>query len=127
MDTSTIPSTRPYLIRAIHEWCTDNGFTPHLVVSVNEQVQVPIEHVKEGEIVLNVGLEATSALNLGSEFIDFKGRFAGIARDILVPVDRVSAIYARENGQGMSFPVSESSKQLPSPPSPLRPTLTRIK
>lgn len=98
-------STRPYLIRALHDWCTDNGFTPYLAVYVDDSVRVPIEYVKNGEIVLNVGFEATSGLTLGNEFIEFKARFGGSARDIVVPVGHVIAIYARENGQGMAFPV----------------------
>ena len=98
-------STRPYLIRALHEWCTDNGYTPYVAVHVDATVQVPSEYVKNGEIVLNVGFEATSSLELGNEVISFRARFGGVARDILVPVDRVVAIYARENGQGMAFPV----------------------
>ena len=99
-------STRPYLIRALYEWCTDNGFTPYVAVMVDETVQVPREHVKNGEIVLNISYDATSALKLGNEYIEFKARFAGTARDIHVPVNRVLAIYARENGQGMAFPVA---------------------
>ena len=98
-------STRPYLIRALHDWCTDNGFTPYIAVHVDETVEVPLEYVKNNEIVLNVGFEATSALDLGNEFISFKARFGGVARDISVPVDHVIAIYARENGQGMAFPM----------------------
>ncbi|HUP06052.1 MAG TPA: ClpXP protease specificity-enhancing factor [Caldimonas sp.] len=98
-------STRPYLIRALHDWCTDNGFTPYLAVYVDAQVQVPVEYVKNNEIVLNVGFEATSALKLGNETIEFKARFGGLSRDIVVPVDHVIAIYARENGQGMAFPM----------------------
>jgi stringent starvation protein B len=98
-------STRPYLLRALHDWCTDNGFTPYIAVFVDETVQVPMEYVKNNEIVLNVGFEATSALKLGNQFIEFKARFGGSSRDILVPVDHVVAIYARENGQGMAFPV----------------------
>ena len=98
-------STRPYLIRALHDWCTDNGFTPYLAVFVAQGVQVPMEYVKNNEIVLNVGFEATSGLKLGNEFIEFKARFGGVAREILVPVDHVVAIYARENGQGMAFPM----------------------
>ncbi|MGP1685366.1 MAG: ClpXP protease specificity-enhancing factor [Giesbergeria sp.] len=97
-------STRPYLIRALHEWCSDNGFTPHVAVKVDDSVQVPREYVNNGEIVLNIGLDATSALQLGNDFIEFKARFGGKPRDILVPVGRVIAIYARENGQGMAFP-----------------------
>ncbi|MDB5753534.1 MAG: sspB [Ramlibacter sp.] len=98
-------STRPYLIRALYEWCTDNGFTPYVAVLVDESVQVPREYVKNGEIVLNISYDATSSLKLGNDFIEFKARFAGSAREIMVPVSRVIAIYARENGQGMAFPV----------------------
>ncbi|MBL0730266.1 ClpXP protease specificity-enhancing factor [Piscinibacter sp. HJYY11] len=98
-------STRPYLIRALHDWCTDNGFTPYLAVYVDASVQVPFEYVKNNEIVLNVGFEATTSLKLGNELIEFKARFGGVSRDIAVPVDHVIAIYARENGQGMAFPV----------------------
>ena len=97
-------STRPYLIRALHDWCTDNGFTPYLAVFVDGSVQVPAEYVKNNEIVLNASFEATSGLQLGNEFISFKARFGGVAREIMVPVDHVIAIYARENGQGMAFP-----------------------
>jgi len=107
VSTPEIPgsSTRPYLIRALHDWCTDNGFTPYLAVHVDRSVQVPMEYVKNNEIVLNVGFEATSGLKLGNDFIEFRARFGGMARDILVPVDHVVAIYARENGQGMAFPM----------------------
>ena len=98
-------STRPYLIRALHDWCTDNGFTPYIAVFVDRLVQVPMEYVKNNEIVLNVGFEATSGLKLGNDYIEFKARFGGVSRDIVVPVDHVVAIYARENGQGMAFPV----------------------
>ncbi|MBQ0931068.1 ClpXP protease specificity-enhancing factor [Ideonella alba] len=98
-------STRPYLIRALHDWCTDNGFTPYVAVFVDASVQVPAEYVKNNEIVLNVGFEATSGLKLGNDFIEFKARFGGVAREIVVPVDHVVAIYARENGQGMAFPM----------------------
>ena len=107
VSTTEIPgsSTRPYLIRALHDWCTDNGFTPYLAVHVDRSVQVPMEYVKNNEIVLNVGFEATSGLKLGNDFIEFRARFGGMARDILVPIDHVVAIYARENGQGMAFPM----------------------
>ncbi|MFT3817084.1 MAG: ClpXP protease specificity-enhancing factor [Rubrivivax sp.] len=98
-------STRPYLLRALHDWCTDNGFTPYVAVHVDASVQVPMEYVKNSEIVLNVSFEATSGLKLGNDFIEFRARFGGVPRDIVVPVDHVVAIYARENGQGMAFPV----------------------
>ncbi len=102
-------STRPYLIRALHDWCTDNGFTPYLAVLVGVGVEVPNEYVKNGEIVLNASFEATSNLQLGNEFSSFKARFGGTAREIMVPVGHVIAIYARENGQGMAFPAPPSS------------------
>jgi stringent starvation protein B len=92
-------------VRALHDWCTDNGFTPYLAVYVGPNVQVPMEYVKNNEIVLNVGFEATSGLQLGNDYVEFKARFGGVAREIRVPVDHVVAIYARENGQGMAFPV----------------------
>jgi stringent starvation protein B len=101
---STSTSTRPYLIRALHEWCIDNGFTPLITVQVDANTQVPKEHVKDKEIVLNLSFDATSGLKLGNEYIEFKARFSGVARDIIVPVGRVIAIYARENSQGMAFP-----------------------
>ena len=97
-------STRPYLVRALHDWCTDNGFTPYVAVFVDASVRVPAEYVKNNEIVLNVGFEATSGLKLGNDFIEFKARFGGSSREIMVPMDHVIAIYARENGQGMAFP-----------------------
>ncbi|MEY3999464.1 MAG: hypothetical protein RLY60_2276, partial [Pseudomonadota bacterium] len=102
LSDSPSTSTRPYLVRALHEWCTDNGFTPYVTVSVDDSVQVPREYVNNGEIVLNVSFDATSGLQLSNEFIQFKARFGGVARDILVPMGRVMAIYARENGQGMA-------------------------
>lgn len=105
IDAPDTSSTRPYLIRALYEWCTDNGFTPYLAVAVDNSVQVPLEYVKDGEIVLNIGFDATSSLQLGNDFIEFKARFGGTAREIMVPVNQVMAIYARENGQGMAFPL----------------------
>ena len=105
MNTPTGTSTRPYLIRALYEWCTDNGYTPYVAVSVDNTVQVPREYVKNNEIVLNIGFDATSSLTLGNEFIEFKARFGGAAREIRVPISHVIAIYARENGQGLAFPL----------------------
>jgi stringent starvation protein B len=104
MNAQDSTSTRPYLIRALYEWCTDNGFTPYVAVRVDGSVHVPREYVKDGEIVLNISYDATSSLQLGNDFIEFKARFGGKSREILVPVGRVIAIYARENGQGMAFP-----------------------
>ncbi len=108
-------STRPYLLRALHDWCTDNGFTPYVAVHVGPTVQVPMEYVKNNEIVLNIGFEATSSLQLGNEFIEFKARFGGVSREIRVPVDHVVAIYARENGQGMAFPMPTEAGRTDAP------------
>jgi stringent starvation protein B len=121
-------STRPYLLRALHEWCTDSGFTPYVAVLVDETVQVPMEYVKNGEIVLNVGYDATAGMTLGNEYIEFKARFGGVPRDIIIPINRVMAIYARENGQGMAFPMSASSDATPAPtkPTPVRPVLSAV-
>ena len=122
-------STRPYLIRALHDWCTDNRFTPYIAVLVDAQVRVPIEYVKNHEIVLNVGFEATTALKIGNDTIEFKARFGGASREIVVPVDHVIAIYARENGQGMAFPAppnAENSK-IPSPGEAASPTATLLR
>src|SRR5206468_1943126 len=116
-------STRPYLIRALYEWCTDNGFTPYVAVLVDEMVQVPREYVKNGEIVLNISYDATSSLKLGNDFIEFKARFAGSVREIMVPVNRVIAIYARENGQGMAFPVPVAGAAPDEAPAPAKPSL----
>jgi stringent starvation protein B len=99
------PSTKPYLLRAIYDWCTDSGFTPYVAVAVDESVRVPVEFVKNGEIVLNVSALATNRLKIGNESIEFQARFGGVPRDVHVPINRVIAIYARENGQGMAFEV----------------------
>ncbi|HWX02480.1 ClpXP protease specificity-enhancing factor [Collimonas sp.] len=96
-------STKPYLLRAIYEWCTDNGYTPYLAARVDAHTRVPMQFVKNGEIVLNISFEATSGLKMDNEFVNFSARFGGVSRDISVPVDNVIAIYARENGQGMAF------------------------
>jgi stringent starvation protein B len=106
IDANDTTSTRPYLIRALYEWCTDNGLTPYVSVTLNEQVQVPREFVKDGEIVLNISFGATTSLKLGNEYLEFKARFGGVAREIIVPIDQISGIYARENGQGMAFPIN---------------------
>jgi len=120
INISQSTSTRPYLVRALHEWCTDNGLTPYIAVSVDDTVQVPREYVNNGEIVLNISFDATSSLQLGNEFVVFKARFGGVAREISVPVARVIAIYARENGQGMAFPVQREERitVMPAPGSP---------
>jgi stringent starvation protein B len=112
-------STKPYLIRAIYEWCNDSGFTPYIAVAVGEGVRVPAEHVKNGEIVLNVSALATNRLALGNQAIEFQARFGGVAREVYVPIERVIAIYARENGQGMAFePARPVASTVPDTPLP---------
>lgn len=138
-----LPSTKPYLLRALWEWCCDNGFTPHIAVDVDERTRVPREFVKDGQIVLNLGPDATNKLLIGNDFIEFQARFGGVARELSVPVDRISAIYARENGAGMAFEIDgeavladadDQAAQLPDEPPPEpprpeggRPRLQRIK
>jgi stringent starvation protein B len=108
IDSSSSTSTRPYLLRAIYEWCVDNGLTPYVAAFVDDTVKVPREYVKNNEIVLNVSMDATSNLQISNDYLQFKARFAGTAREIAVPISHVIAIYARENGQGMAFPVPQA-------------------
>jgi stringent starvation protein B len=104
-------STKPYLLRAIYEWCTDNGYTPYIAAAVDAQTRVPREFVKNGEIVLNISFTATSSLKMGNDSVDFHARFGGVSREISIPVQNVVAIYARENGQGMAFEASTVAPQ----------------
>ncbi|BDX20801.1 hypothetical protein TUM22923_01220 [Polynucleobacter sp. TUM22923] len=134
---SDVPSNKPYLIRALHQWCTDFGFTPFIAVFVDERVEVPMEFVKNNEIVLNLSVEACHQLNLDNDWISFQARFGGIPRKIMVPVTHILAIYAKENGQGMSFPfdpakvsalhVAGRSDAPADKPKPNRPSLTIVK
>lgn len=139
-----LPSTKPYLLRALWEWCVDNGFTPHLAVQVNGQTMVPREFVREGQIVLNLGPEATNKLQMGNDLIEFQARFGGVARQLSIPVTQVAAIYARENGAGMAFEIDSDTDEVgkdaiplaaqqqddedPPPPPPRgKPKLQRVK
>jgi stringent starvation protein B len=140
-----LPSTKPYLLRAIWEWCVDNGFTPHIAVQVDARTRVPREFIRDGQIVLNIGPEASNKLEIGNDFIEFQARFGGVARQLSVPVEQVTAIYARENGAGMAFEIegeaegsageapeavlAQSVDETPEPPRPEggRPRLQRIK
>lgn len=97
-------STKPYLVRALHEWCTDNGYTPHLLVAVNAETSVPMAYVKDGEIVLNLGYSATKNLLIGNEAITFSARFGGMSNNLYIPMAAVRGVFARENGEGMVFP-----------------------
>jgi stringent starvation protein B len=98
-------STKPYLLRALYEWCTDNGQTPHLVVWVNEHTRVPMQYVRDNEIVLNIGPSASHNLNIDNDWISFSARFGGVAHDIWIPVGYVISIFSRESGEGMGFEV----------------------
>ena len=135
-------STKPYLMRAIYDWCVDSGYTPYLAVTVDAQTRVPMEYVKDGQIVLNIGPIAVERFKLGNELVEFSARFNGVGRAISIPVGAVSAIYARENGQGLSFEVAsadatasqppaqnaDSDGQPPEPPRPSgKPSLRRVK
>ena len=134
---SDIPSNKPYLIRALHQWCTDFGFTPFIAVFVDARVEVPMEFVKNDEIVLNLSVEACHQLAIENDWISFQARFGGIPRKIMVPVSHVLAIYARENGQGMSFPfdpaqardlhVADAADSAPEKPKSSRPALKIVK
>jgi stringent starvation protein B len=105
---------RPYLLRAMHEWMTDNALTPHVVVDTTVPgVEVPKEHIRENRIVLNVSYAATRALSIGNDHVSFEARFNGVPRNLTIPMDAVLGIYARENGQGMVF----SAESEPPPPS----------
>jgi len=147
---SEIP-TKPYILRALYEWCVDNGYTPHIAVKVDAGVQVPSEYVKGGEITLNISPTAVHKLQMGNELIEFSARFGGVARQIAVPIVAVQALYARETGQGMTFdlepvkPAVQATAEgepgaaphpapaaLPAPTDPKKPTggkprLTRVK
>ena len=101
-------SNKPYLLRALYEWCVDNGYTPHLAVKVDSHAQIPTEHVRNGEITLNISPSAVHKLQMGNEAIEFSARFGGVARNISVPVANVFALYARETGHGMTFEVEIS-------------------
>ncbi len=136
-------STTPYLIRAIFEWCCDNGLTPYIAVKVDEKARVPLEYVKDGEIVLNISPSATRNLKIGNDILQFSARFVGVSREISVPIASVGGIFAKETGQGLSFqtpnPLSGPTRMPtrthdvapgddhPAPPSGGRPRLHVIK
>jgi stringent starvation protein B len=134
---SDVPSNKPYLIRALHQWCTDYGFTPFIAVFVDARVEVPMEYVKNGEIVLNLSTEACHQLQIENDWISFQARFGGVPKRIMVPISHVLAIYARENGQGMSFPFDPSQirdlhlatglDEATEKPKPQRPSLKIVK
>lgn len=137
----SIVSTKPYFLRALYEWCVDQGFTPYIAVQVDARTLVPRQYVKDGQIVLNIGAEAVQNLHMGNDLITCQARFGGVAQSLSIPVANVAAIYARENGQGMAFEVGEAAGEAvpkteeggadatepPPGDTPPRPHLTRIK
>jgi stringent starvation protein B len=102
MSSAATPQ-QPYFLRALYEWCVDNGFTPHVAVKVDKLTKVPPAYVKDGQIVLNIGPAAVRNLNMDNDWLSFSARFGGVSQNIEVPVSNVLAIYARETGEGMSF------------------------
>lgn len=139
-------STKPYLLRAIHEWCVDQGYTPYIAVVVDSRTRVPQQYVKDGQIVLNLGPEAVQNLVMGNDVVTCAARFGGAAQTLSIPVDNVAAIYARENGHGMAFEIPDPASELtarahetdlanppggdghsPEKPAGARPYLTRVK
>jgi len=127
---------KPYLLRALYEWCADNGYTPYLSVRVDEHCRIPQAHVKDGHITLNIGMMATHNLDLGNDFIEFTARFNGVAQQVSVPVTAVAALYAREIEQGMSFKPepytatpepAPAAAAKPSPEEPARPSFQIVK
>jgi stringent starvation protein B len=103
-------STKPYMLRAMHEWCVDNSLTPHLMVAVNSQTRVPMAYVKDGEIVLNINYTATKDLHMDNDSVVFSARFGGVSQNIYVPMNAVKGIFARENGQGMFFELEDAAE-----------------
>jgi len=125
-------STRPYLIRALHQWCEDSGFTPYLAVKVDAHTQVPMAFVKDGEIVLNLGVGAVRHLAMENDYITCEGRFSGTPFRLIVPVNAVIGIFAKETGQGLVFQAEEpennpSAEDAPAKPVTKKPTLTIVK
>lgn len=115
----TMTSHRPYMVRALHEWILENGCTPYILVDAFAQnVQVPLNYVKDGQIILNISPVAIQGLRISNGAIEFNGRFGGISTPIYVPVGAVLGIYAKENGQGMMF---EADAPIPEPPTPKKP------
>lgn len=116
MAKASIASTKPYLIRAIYEWCNDHGYTPFVACRPDAQTRVPMEFVKDGEIVLNLSVNATRNLTISNDKIQFSARFNGVSREVSLPITTVSGIFARENGEGLFFrPEPAPDPQAPEP------------
>ncbi|HUK03178.1 MAG TPA: ClpXP protease specificity-enhancing factor [Steroidobacteraceae bacterium] len=131
---NSIPPKRPYLLRAMHQWMTDSGHTPHVIVDAERPgVEVPRAHVKDGKIVLNVSLNATQRLHLDNDWVELDTRFAGVVHHVRFPVSAVLGIYARETGEGMVFseqdlgPSGPPTKPSPAEDGRTRPQLKVVK
>lgn len=112
----TMSSSRPYIVRALYDWILENGCTPYILVNAfGDDVEVPMEHVKDGQIVLNISPQAVQALAIQDHALEFEGRFAGVPKLVYVPTAAVLGIYAKENGQGMIF---DTESSMPRPPTP---------
>lgn len=130
-------STKPYMVRALHEWCVDNGFTPYLAVEVDANTRVPMAYVKDGEIILNINYTATRDLMISNDAVTFSARFNGKSMDLYVPMEAVRGIFARENGQGLFFEAAEAAPAVedvhdsgsdePEPTPPQKPSLRLVK
>jgi stringent starvation protein B len=115
-DAPSMTSNRPYLLRAIYDWISDNNLTPYVLVdATREGVRVPPHVIKNGQVVLNLAMRAVANLDLGNEWISFQARFSGVSHSILIPVSAVLALYAQENGQGMMFPAEDGDGDTPPP------------
>ena len=101
-------STKPYLIRSIYDWCTDSNFTPYVVAKIISGVKVPAKNIKSKEIILNLSLESTNKLIFDNDFISFSARFNGKNQDIFLPIESISGIYSKENGEGLFFEVDKN-------------------
>ena len=127
-------STKPYLIRAIYDWCADSGLTPYLAVRVDEMTRVPMAYIKDGEIVLNLSMDAVRNLHISNDEVTCEGRFGGVPHRIVVPIAAVIGIFAKENGQGLVFQGQESAPMVPDdgdgggkPPTHSPPTKPRLR
>lgn len=125
-------SSRPYLIRAIHDWIVDNDLTPYLLIKADAPgLLAPQQYAQNGKLILNISGNAIQGLNLGNDSIEFSARFSGLAMNVVVPIDAVLAVYARENGKGMVFNEDDGSDKPPpvepEPPKGRKPTLKVVK
>jgi len=137
-DAARSTPVKPYFLRALYDWCTDNGHTPYLSVRADDHCRIPRAHVKDGHITLNIGALASHNLDIGNDFIEFQARFNGVAQNVSVPVAAVTALYARETGEGMGFEAESVDvgaapepatvePEKPASPEPARPRFQLVK